>query len=50
MVWLMQDYVEAENFTSDAASLTGCILILYFLYNTTSLHLFPLFVMKPVTS
>lgn len=49
MVWLMQDYVEAENFTSDAASLTGRILILYFLYKT-SLHLFPLFVMKPVTS
>lgn len=54
MVQPMQHYVEAENFTSDATSLTALILRLYSLHafrpNKTLLRLFPLFVMKSITS
>lgn len=54
MVQPMQHYIEAENFASDTTSLTRPILKLYslhaFPFNKTSLHLFPLFAMKSVTS
>lgn len=54
MVQPMQHYVEAENFTSDATSLTALTLRLYSLHafppNKTLQRLFPLFVMKSITS